>query len=252
MTKKNKLFAFVIIALTCAITIVVADLFSSLLTVGNFAFLPTQGLKAGKYSIYTLALSKTTTNSDAGSQVQEIKLRSGAGYIYFANGFYYLLASGYENENDAHKVQESLIANETDSEIVEIEVGDIIIEMSLSGTEKTAMTNALGAFKTVYKNLYDISVSLDTAVKNLAECKLLVNTELEKLNTIKITFDNTFLSKLTSEVFKIKLNIAELFLSLQQLTENNTDQKVLYSSYIKETYLKSIVINKNLAKELTA
>ena len=80
----------------------------------------------------------------------------------------------------------------------------------------------------------------------------MVNTELEKLNTIKITFDNTFLSKLTSEVFKIKLNIAELFLSLQQLTENNTDQKVLYSSYIKETYLKSIVINKNLAKELTA
>lgn len=251
MTKKTKLYAFVIIALTCAITFVVADLFSSILTVGNFAFLPTQGLKSSKYSIYALALLKTTTSADASSQSQEVKLRGGAGYVYFADAMYYLLASGYESENDAIKVQENLEENKTSSEIIEIIVGEIIIDMSLSGSEKTAMTNALGAFKTIYKNLYDISVSLDTSVKNLPECKLLVNAELESLNTIKTSFDSAFLGKLTSEVFKIKLNLAELFLNVQQLTENSTDQKVLYSAYIKETYLKSIVLNKSLTKELT-
>lgn len=252
MTKKTKLYSFAIIALTFALTFVMADLFSSLLTVGNFAFLPTQGIKANKYTIYALALSKSSSSAHVTSEVQNVKLRGGAGYIYNANGMYYILASGYENENDALKVQQNLETDQTNSEILQIQIGEIVIDMSLNGNEKTAMTNAISAFKTAYKNLYDISVSLDTSVKTLAECKIAVTAELETANTIKTSFDSAFLSKLTSEVFKIKLKLTELVSNLQQLAQNQTDQKVLYSSFIKEAYLKCVVLNKDLSKELTA
>ena len=251
MTKKTKFYSFIIVALTFAITFVMADLFSSILTVGNFAFLPTQGIKSNKYTLYCLALYKTATIGEANTQVQEIKLRGGAGYVYSANGMYYILASGYENKNDATKVQENLEVNQTTSEIIEMQIGEITVDMSLNGNEKTAMTNAINSFKTTYKNLYDISVSLDTGVKNLAESKLLITSELESLSAIKTSFDSSFVSKLTSEVFKIKLKLAEMVLLLQQLTENGADQKVLYSSYVKETYLKCVVLNKDLSKELT-
>lgn len=250
MSKKTKFYSFSLVGITFALIFVLADLFSNFITVGNFAFLPTQGLKNNAYTIYALSLAKCATVTEANGLVQDIKLRGGAGYVYASGGLYYLLASAYESENDAKKVQESLQEEKTESEIISLSVGEIAIDFSLNGTEKAATNDALAIFKQTYKVLYDTSISLDTGVKTLPECKLAITNHLTTCSTSKSQFDQVFSAKLTSEVFKIKLKLAALVMNLQTFVEQDITQQVLYSSSLKSLYIQSVVYNKDLAKEL--
>jgi hypothetical protein len=252
MSKKSKLYSFSVLGITIALVIVLADMFSNFITLGNFAFLPTQGLKNNAYSIYAISLAKCATVNQANSLVQDIKMRGGAGYVYSANGVYYLLASAYESENDATKVLDNLKEKEQNCEIVKISVGEINLDINLSGAEKTATNNAIAIFKQTYKTLYDLSVSLDTGVKTLSECKLATTTQLTTCKEVKNNFDQVFSSKLTSEVFKIKLKLAALVMNMQSLIEQDIQQGVLFSSALKQTYIQCVLHNKDLAKELAS
>lgn len=252
MTKKSKAYAFTLVVLSIAITLVMADLLSSLITIGNFAFLPTQGVKASSYNIYAISLSKSSTLAQANAQIQDIRLKGGAGYVYNTNGLYYLLASAYENENDAIKVKENLENQQLTSEVLKIEISEISIDLSLNGSEKSALNGALNSFKTTYKTLYDISISLDTQVKTLPESKLLVSNYVTALSNVQKEFDTLFKNKLTNEIFQIKLKITALLDIVKALSEQDYEQITLFSAAIKNSYIGAVITNKELAKELSA
>lgn len=252
MTKKSKFYSFTITILMFVLMVVLADLFSSVITIGNFAFLSTQGIKSNSFTIYALSIDKCSTLSQASQVSNEAKLRGGAGYIHSQDGLYYVLLSAYENQNDALKVQENLLENEQSSELITINITEIVIDLSLNANEKTSIQDALSSFKNAYKNLYDFSVSIDTGVKTLSEIKLAVSSYLSDLNKTKTTFETVFLNKITSEIFKLKLKLTELVMTVNSFVEADYEQQVIYSSNLKETYIKCLIINKNLAKEMTA
>ncbi len=250
MPKKFKLFGICVIILSIGLSFVLADLFSSLITVGNFAFLTTQTTKCNSYTIYAVSIEKALSMTQAKDKVESVVQKNGAGFIYSKDNVYYVLASGYENKSDAEKVVEHLSDSGVSSEIVEIKVDKIEIDMNLSTNEKTTMSESINLFKNTYKTLYDISISLDTAVKSKSECKLLLNDLKANVLKTQSNFDTQFNSKLNSKLLSIKLQINELTTTIQTLI-NNADNDLL-SAHIKCAYLETIKLNQSLANDINS
>lgn len=250
MPKKFKLFGICVIILSIGLSFVLADLFSSIITVGNFAFLTTQTTKCNSYTIYAVSLEKTISLAQAKEKVNDVLQKNGAGFIYSKDNMYYILASGYENKSDAEKVVGHLSDSNVTSEIIEIKVDKIEIDMNLTTNEKTTMSEAINIFKNTYKTLYDISISLDTAVKSKSECKLLLNDLKSNILKTQSNFDTQFNSKLNSKLLSIKLQINELTTTIQNLI-NNSDNELL-SAHIKSAYLEAIKLNQALANDINA
>lgn len=250
MPKKFKLFGICVILLSIGLSFVLADLLSSLITIGNFAFLTTQTTKSNSYTIYAISLEKAISLIQAKDKVNDVIQKNGAGFIYSIDNVYYVLASGYENKSDAEKVVEHLSESGISSEIIEIKVDKIEIDMNLTTDEKSTMSEAINLFKNTYKTLYDISISLDTSVKTKTECKLLINDLKSNILKTQSNFDTQFNSKLNSKLLNIKLEINELITIIQALI-NNAD-KELFSAYINSAYLEAVKLNQNLANDINS
>lgn len=251
MPKKSKFFVLSVLVLAFSLTLAMADLFSSLLTVGNFAFLPSQTSKTPSYKVYAISLFKGQTYEQSTNKIQEIKLRGGAGFVYSSSGLYYCLASAYENQNDAINVQNSLKEKEIENEIIEIAINEISIDTTFSGKEKSTILEGLNSFKNTFKTMYDLSISLDTSTKDVITCKTELKLLYDKLVKEKENFDNVFKNKLTNEIFQTKLKLTDLNTAVESIIKMDYTDKVTLSSMIKEKYLKILVLNKTLATELS-
>lgn len=251
MPKKSKFFFISVLVLTFSLTVVLADLFSSFITVGSFAFLPSQSVKVSGYKIYAISLYKGQTHVQASNQIQDIKLRGGGGYVYFYNSVYHCLASAYENENDAVNVQNSLKEQNLQSQIIEISIKDIIIDTTFSALEKSLLLETLTSFKNSFKTLYDLALSLDTGTKDLIQCKIELKNHQDKIMKLKQDYNDAFKNKVMNELFQIKLKVAEHLTIIESIVELNYSDKVLFSSFLKESYLKIVELNKTLATELS-
>lgn len=249
MPKKTKILTTLIIIVSLALAITFAELFSSLITIGDFAFISTSQNKISGYNIYAVAVQKTTTQSNAQSLAKDIQYKNGAGYIYEKDGIYYILASAYESENDASKVLENLSSQEISGEILKISVDNIDINLSLSGKEKIAFNNAVNIFKTAFKSLYDISVSLDTNVKSQTECKIAVNDLKSNISKVISDYETYFNSKLTESLVFLKLKLEDLENLLKKLYEENISDLTSYSSILKYCYIDVVMLNIDLCKE---
>lgn len=248
MPKKTKIFGISIVILSVILSFLLADLFSSLITVGDFAFLTTQSTKSNGYTIYAISLNKTLSLSEANNLIDEVQQKNAAGFVYKSDNIYYLLASGYENKSDAENVLKHLAESKTDAEIISIKIKKIEIDMNLKNSEKNTMIESLNIFKTTYQSLYDISVSLDTKLKTKTECKLLINNLQANVIKVQSNFDTQFNSKLNTKLLSIKLSLNKVVNSLQTLIDESDSD--LFSSYIKNTYLNVIKINKDLAEDI--
>lgn len=252
MPKKTSFFAICLIILSVAVCISLADLFSSILTIGNFAFLQVQAVKVNAYKIYALSIDDATTKNEAQEKAITVKQKGGAGYVYKQNNIFYVLASAYENENDCKKVQDQIKQNELNSKIIVIDIPQIVIDTNFSQTEKTSLVNALNAFKTVYKNVYDLSISLDTSVKNLPECKLEVYNLKSNIQQIYDNFGVNFNQKINNELLNIKIKLTSLINLVQNLINNDKIQdKIVYSCLLKTASIESIVLNQELAESFS-
>lgn len=250
MPKKRKFFVVVIFLLCFALCISFAELFSSLLTIGDFAFLPSSSAKSSGYEVFALSINKATTQQQAELICTQVTQENGAGYIYLASdNIYYVLASAYENKADAEKVLQQN-PNQTHAEIVTISVPEISISLTLSGKEKVAFNNALSIFKTCFKTLYDLSVSLDTEVKSETDCKLLISDLKAQVSKVQSDFDTYFNSRLDQNSVAIKLKITSLSSLLQSLIENQATD-IPFSSTLKYSYIKIIFENIDICNTLS-
>ncbi len=250
VSKSMGIFGIITICVSLALIFVLADLFSSVLTLGDFAFLNATGSKSSSYKIYAISLNKTLSKESADNFALEIKQKGGAGFVFKKEEQYYILASAYENENDAIKVRDKLGDDKIDSEIVEIDIGEIKIDMNFSSAEKITMTNSINLFKEIFKKLYNISIELDTSIKSLTECKLLVNEERNYIDEIKKSFDNSFNNKLNNEIIKIRTKIIELEAMTEKLISEASEQSSIFSSQLKYAYIQAIILNRELVASL--
>ena len=241
----NKIFTGITVIVTVALMISIADLFSSLITVGGFTFV-SDDVSISKVEMYAVCISNHKTLIQAQDNANVCISLGGAGYIY-TDDEYYVVASIYENEADAKKVKESLVVTKPTTTIKNIEIKSVTFSGNLSSQEKSTITNTLGIFKTTYKKLYDISVSLDTGVIQEINARLSVNELASSVNEIKDNFNTVFNSTQTKNLITIKNAVDKLSTALNSLINNS---KVPYTSYIKYAYCESIMIYKGLCENI--
>lgn len=249
-SKGGKIFAIICIGISFALCVTVADLFSSVITAGNFSGLFATSGKISGYKLYAISMFESTIEASAKESADSLKAQNGAGYLWLDDGSYHVLVSAYEKQNDAELVRQNLENSGHSPSILEIPLPEISITSNFSAQEKNAISGALEIFKTTYKSLYDISVSLDTSVKDETECKLALADIENVVNKIKTNFESAFGSKFTNGLLQIKLKIQEVTSLVKELSEYTSTTKVPFSSKIKYNYIEIINLNKKLCKEL--
>lgn len=249
-TKSGKFFALVVCGISLALCITLADLFSTAITAGNFSGLFSSSSKISSYNIYAISMFQSSILSSAEESANQIKTQGGAGYIYNDSSVYYVLASAYEKQNDAELVKENLMSSGYTPTIITIFIPEITITSNLNANEKTALNSALNIFKTTYQQLYDLSINLDTFLKDETECKVLLNDIASNVSKVKTTFDGTFNSKLTNSILNVKLKLESLSNSIATLLEYTSTSSVSFNSKLKYTYIETLNLNKTLCKEI--
>ena len=245
--KFGKFFAICFSIVALLLTITMADLFSSLITVGGFTF-TNSNISLNKFTLYAVYTNTSTSSSSAQEQSNICKSGGGAGYIYMDKTNFYVIASIYESEEDAKKVLTNIKATHTNANVLELVVMPIELSSNLENKERSTLEEAINIFKNTYKKLYDISVSLDTSVINDVNAKFSINELGSTISKINSNFLTLFSGETSSDLLAIKASLSELAECLNELINDyNTSY---YSSKIKETYCKTILIYKNLAENL--
>lgn len=247
--KKNSKFGHFFSVIFClvsfALIVTMADIFSSLITVGGFSF-STDNINLSEYKVYAVCTSSHQEKVMAQESAESIKKQGGAGFIYMNKSSYNVVAGIYETEADAKKVLSNIIEKKPDSMIVTITIPSIIISNNLSSQEKTTVNECLVIFKNVYKKLYDISVSLDTAVLNEVNARLDVNSISSNVQNTLNNFNTIFSNNTNTSLLSLKLSLEEIQDYLKDLVEISSS--IPFTAFVKETYCKVIMSYKNMAE----
>lgn len=245
--KFSKIFTIILTLVVVCLSITMADLFSSLITVGGFTF-TSNDLVLNKYTVYAICTSSSSSRAVADENASNTKTLGGAGYIFMQDSKFYVIASIYENETDAIKVKDSLKETNVSTEIITIYINPITISSNLADKEKSTLDSALNIYKKSYKELYDISVSLDTSVINEVNARLAVNQIASEITKTQTNFSTLFNSQISNDFLIVKLKLNELASAIDLLI--NCDTTKPYTSHIKECYCKIINLYKDLSDSL--
>ncbi|MDD3396977.1 MAG: hypothetical protein PHR96_00300 [Clostridia bacterium] len=247
--KGGKFFVIFSCFISIALCVALADLFSTFITVGSFAGV--NGGKINAYSIYAVELHQSSIKSSALEQATVVKKIGGAGYVWESEGVFYVIASAYIEENDATKVKENLIESGYTAEILKIDFCEISIGRNYSAEELSALSSALNLFKNTYKNLYDISISLDTLILTETQCRLEIANIQSDVSKKKSDFEALFNSKLTPNLLQIKLSMNSLSTLIQQLIDYVETTTQPFGSKMKYNYMEILLLHKTLSLQLT-
>lgn len=245
--KLGKIFAITFCLVTFGLMLTMADFFSSLITVGGFSF-SNDNINQTEYKIYAVCTNSYQEKVLASECCEQIKQQGGAGYIYMNENSYNVVAGLYENETDAKKVLSNIIEKKPDANILTITIPKITINSNLSQQEKSTINTCLSSFKNVYKKLYDISVSLDTAVINEVKARLEVNEICSSTQKTLNDFNTIFNDNIKTKLLSIRLSLENIINYLNDLINSNTI--IPFSSLVKECYCKVIFLYKNTAENL--
>ena len=94
-------------------------------------------MKKNGYTIYAVSIFQSTNFSSAGTSAASFQDKGAAGYIYFDNGIFHVLASGYKEKSDADKVVEKLISQGQSARLLTIKVSSLASLLSLERSNKS-------------------------------------------------------------------------------------------------------------------
>lgn len=252
MTKKSKTFAKILtivsISVCLALSVSLADLFSSLITVGGFSF-TTNTTKTSAFNLYAISLYSSQTKASADDMAAVVQSKNGAGYVHMTNESYEILASAYENLADAEKVKNNLTESGTECKIITLEYPEIVLSITLTSEEKTALDNAILVYKNLYKKLYDLSVSLDTNLLTEIQAKVTLSDIVSYFSKIQSNFEALFNPKITTSLLELKLSLMNVDATLEDVS-NFKSSSVPYSSKIKLAYFEILQEQISLSKKI--
>ena len=247
--KKSKFLVAISFALTLLFTLTVADFCSNLIAIKTFSSTSSSSGQSA-YAIYGVALGSYANKTSALEQSAVLQKQGGAGFVWESKNKFFVIASAYAEENDARLVKENLEKENFVPEIVKIEIGAITISGNYTTAEQNALVGAVTIYKTVFDNLYDISVALDTKVSSEAQSLLFVADVENLVSKTKLNFEAQFDAKLSTEVLYIKLSLADLYKKMETLKNFAATPAQTFSSKLKQTYMETIELNYNLCKSL--
>ncbi len=168
-----------------------------------------------------------------------LQAQNGAGFVCQLDNKFHLIASIYENKADAEHVKDNLQNQGTASEIVTVKTSQIKLEGNFSGEEKTVLNDCLKAKYQTFKKLYDVAISLDTAVLDTTKAKLECNNIYSGFVTTKANFETMFGNKdlqiISKELESIQSQLSKL------IAEDYVCETQTFSSLIKLSYCKILL-----------
>ena len=245
--KISKILTGVFVFITVSLMLSLADLFSSLITVGGFTF-TSDSINVSNYNLYSISLFSNNNKLVAEEQSESCKKQGGAGYVFMTDNNYNIIASIYESKADAENVKANLINSKPNTNILEIKIPNIIINCNLNTQEKEIINEAFTIFKTSYKKLYDISVSLDTSIITEINAKFSINELFSTANNVVNNFNTIYSNSNLTNFIELKIKLQDLCKTLNKLM--NAESDFPYTSYIKNTYCEIVFLYKSLAESL--
>lgn len=235
--KKAKFLSILFIILSILIVVFFSISFSNFLVVAKVVNINTNYMYENR-TLYAISLATCKNTIEADEKSKETKFQGGAGYIYKVDDSIKILSSIYDNKKDALKVKDNLKSNGIESEIIEINLPKIDLEISLSSKSREVLNSAVELFYSSYKNLYNLSVLFDSSEKDFVEIKKNINELINSNDKVISDYNNNF--NQASNVYilygKIYLNkLSNILLDLQ-----NLDESTNFSSELKHAYCKVI------------
>lgn len=179
-------FAFVTLGICLAVFI------SSALTRPVSTMAPATSARP-EFEVHFISLAKSQIEQSALSLAPDFQAIGAGGYVWKIGDYYHVLSSGFENKNDATRVQSNLDSTfNIKSEIVSIKFDGLTINGNFNADEKKVLARALGSFRAAYQSLFDIAISLDTLVYNEISARLEINALEASIAGIKADFDTLF------------------------------------------------------------
>lgn len=192
--------------------------------------------------VYAVSTFSNETKSEVEKRKEDLQKQNGAGFVFNFNSKYHLIASVYENQNDAEKVKKNLESAGLSIEILKIETQKKEIEGNFSSEEKTVLTNCLKSNFEIFKKLYDISISFDTKIFDETKAKLECNNVFSSHISTKSNFDTFFKGKNQSTLKELSQNLTAIQEILSDLIAENFDtNSQTFSSLIKQSYCKILL-----------
>lgn len=196
-----------------------------------------------KQTVYAISMAKSQLKNEIEAQKNDLQSKTGAGYIYEKGNYFYLIASLYENINDAELVKNNLKTNNIETEIINIELENLKIEGSFSPEEKSVLTSAIKADYDTFRSLYDVAISLDTGLFDKTKAKLECNAVYSNHVSTKSNFETMFKKTTNKNLLSLQKQLEQTNEILSDLINekyntNNQD----FSSLIKFCYCKILFL----------
>lgn len=154
-------------------------LFIFSLGIFSFAFTSStnveSGLAGSSFSICFVSTAKSQLEAEASCLAKDQMSNQHGGYVWQEGNYFHVISSAYENKNDAILVSNNLKNSGIKNEVFEVDFPSVSFPFSFqSNEEKSSFQAAINLFYTSYKQLFDISICLDTKLYD--ETKALIET----------------------------------------------------------------------------
>ncbi len=250
MPKKLSVNAKILIVVSFVFVVATSVLLANLLTLSLLpAAQPSTAVKANAFEVHILSLGKSQNEKAAASLADDYKKMGAGGYVWQVGDYFYVASSAYINKNDASLVQNNLKNSEIESEIVSVKFPAFTIGGSFESEEKKVLQKVLNLPFNAYSNLYDIAISLDTAVYNEVSAKLAVNAVHSQISSVVTDFETLFAGSDNDVLLKIEKMLKNILSSSNSLIGLLKDEQQTYSSLIKYHYLSFLNEYNNLIKD---
>ena len=236
--KKFPYFTTFFALITLILCVSVGYLISTLVVTTNL-FQTTSKVESQNTTYYLLSIYQNESKEVCENLKSEYQEKNCAGYIYEKDGEFHIIASIYDNPNDAELVKSSLEANGYSVEILPYTITNLTLEGNFSNKEQQILKDCLQIRNKTYKSLYDVSISLDTNIYDELTARLNVNEINSSFLTTKNNFETLFAEKNNANI----KNIRDTFESISNELENLTNSKNNFSQAIKLTYCNIILNN---------
>ncbi len=176
--------------------------------------------------VYAISMACDKSKDSVQEKAQMLQSQNGAGYVYKSGDDFHLIASLYENKTDAEKVKKKLEETNISCEILTIEISPQKVEGNFQ--QKSVISEVLKTPFEIFKELYDVAVSLDTNLINETTAKLNCNTIYSNFIATKSNFQT-----LCGNIQEISTKLENIEKFLKNLT---TESFSNFSALIKFTY----------------
>ncbi len=197
-----------------------------------------QGLSTPSFKLYFISLTKSQLENSAHSLACDYQKLGAGGYVWKYNGYYHVIASCYEKENDATLVQNNIKVNyNLDSDIFSIDFTTLSLSGDYDNDGKKVLTKALKSFYVAYQELFDIAISLDTSVYNDISARLAINNVYSTMNSTLADFNTLYKNVQEQTLSLLGRHLGKAVNILENLCSGKLESNTqTYSSLIKYRY----------------